>query len=139
MLTLQFVPYAEIANLGPARRVNKIIDLVQDNKIVLLEGRLKKEEEADLIAITMEKIDDTFKGIEIAVINPEQKNSNIMANVRKKMIDMLLGDRQGLTIVGPATVVKEIKKDPDKIQLFTVDSSNGVNGRKNGKKPKKKR
>jgi len=32
---------------------------------------------------------------------------------------LLLGNRSGLTIIGPANVVKEIKQDPDKIQLFT--------------------
>jgi len=39
--------------------------------------------------------------------------------LRKNLVEFLLGDRQGLTIVGPATIVKEIKQDPDKIQLFT--------------------
>ena len=34
---------------------------------------------------------------------------------------MLLGNRQGLTIIGPASIVKEIKQDPDKIQLLTKD------------------
>ena len=34
---------------------------------------------------------------------------------------MLLGDRQGLTVIGPATIVKEIKKDPNKIELLTKE------------------
>ena len=34
---------------------------------------------------------------------------------------MLLGDREGITIIGPASVVKEIRRDPNKIQLFTFD------------------
>ena len=44
MVTFQFVPYHEIEDLGSARRVKKLIDIVKQNKIVLLEGRLKKEE-----------------------------------------------------------------------------------------------
>jgi hypothetical protein len=130
MLTLQFVPYAEIEELGSARRVKKILDLVKDNKIVLLEGKLKKEEEADLIAITMEEIDDKFKGIELAVINPEQKDIALFKKMKKGFINLLLGDRQGFTVIGPASIVKEIKKDPDKIQMFTMDD---------GPKKKKKR
>ena len=51
MLTLHFVPYSLIEELGSARRVKKILDIVKEDKIVLLEGRLKKEEETDLIAI----------------------------------------------------------------------------------------
>ena len=34
---------------------------------------------------------------------------------------MMLGDRQGLTIIGPATIVSEIKKNPDKIELYTKE------------------
>ena len=34
----------------------------------------------------------------------------------------LLGDRQGLTVIGPATIVKEIKKDPNKIELLTKEA-----------------
>ncbi|MBU0615223.1 MAG: DUF2073 domain-containing protein [Nanoarchaeota archaeon] len=122
MLTLQFVPYSEIEDLGPARRVKKLLDIAKENKIVLLEGRLKKEEEADLIAITMEEIDEKFKGIELAVINPQKKDMGFLRSIKAGMISMLLGDRQGFTIIGPATVVKEIKKDPDKIQLYTQEN-----------------
>lgn len=132
MLTLQFVPYVEIEELGSARRVKKLLDIVKQNKIVLLEGRLKKEEETDLIAITMEEIDDKFKGIELTVINPEKKQQNFFRAIKSGITNMMLGDRQGFTIIGPATVVKEIKKDPDKIELFTTDV------KKKKKKSKKK-
>ena len=121
MLTLQFIPYHDIADLGSARRVKKILDNVKEDKIVLLEGRLKKEEEADLIAITMEEIDEKFKGIELATINPEKKEDGVFKNFRNNFFRLMLGDRAGFTIIGPASIIKEIKKDPNKIQLFTVD------------------
>ena len=122
-LTLQFIPYAEIEDLGSARRVKKILDIVKENKIVLLEGRLKKQEETDLIEITMEEIDAKFKGIELAVINPERKDRNILKKMKHGFVNVLLRDRVGLTIIGPAAIVKEIKKQPDKIELFTKDIS----------------
>lgn len=122
-LTLQFVPYNEIEDLGSARRVKKLLDIAKENKIVLLQGRLKREEEADLIAITMEEINDKFKGIELAVINPESKDKNFLKRVRHGFVGMLLGDRQGFTVIGPATIVKQIKKDPNKIELFTKEAS----------------
>tara|TARA_Y100000310_G_C20534498_1_gene740178 strand:+ start:71 stop:472 length:402 start_codon:yes stop_codon:yes gene_type:complete len=133
MLTLQFIPYGEIEDLGPARKVKKLVDVVKDNKIALLEGRLKKEEEADLIAIAMDEIDQKFKGIELAVINPEKKDQPFFKAVRTNFVNFLLGDRQGFTIVGPAAIVKEIKKDPDKIQLFTKDGSSSKRRSKKGK------
>jgi len=122
MVTLQFVPYHEIEELGSARRVKKLIDIVKGNKIVVLQGRLKKEEEGDLIAITMEEIGDKFKGIELAVINPGDKDVTGFKKVRDSFFGYLLGDRQGITIIGPATIVKEIKKDPNKIELFTKEA-----------------
>lgn len=118
MLTLQFVPYAEIAQLNSTKRIQKLLKLVKDDKIVLLEGRLKSTEEAELIRKTMEEITDKFTGIEVATIYRDAKHEAFFQKLKSVFINMLLGDRQGLTIVGPASLVKEVKKDPDKIQLM---------------------
>ena len=67
----------------------------------------------------MEEIDDTFKGIELAVIYPEQKNLPAFKKIRAALVNALLGDRKGFTVIGPATIVKEIKQDPEKILLYT--------------------
>ena len=123
MLSLSFLPYSEIAHLGPYQRIKKILNIVRDRKILILEGRLRREEEAELIKVTMEEIDKTFKGIELAVIYPgEAAEENITQRLRAGMLNMLLGDRQGMTIIGPATIVKEIKKDPTNIELLTIES-----------------
>jgi len=122
MVTFQFVPYYEIEDLGSARRVKKLIDIVKQNKIVLLQGRLKKEEETDLIAIAMEEIKGKFKGIELAVINPEEKGQEGLKRLRNNFFNAILGDRQGLTIIGPASIVRDIKKDPTKIELMTKEA-----------------
>ena len=120
MLTLQFVPYSAIESLSSLGRIKKLLKIAKENKIVLLQGRLKKEEEAELMQTTMEEINEEFKGIELEVIYPEtDKDLAAMKKFKGKLINMLLGDRQGMTIIGPASVVKEIKKDPNKIQLFT--------------------
>ena len=72
----------------------------------------------------MEEIDDDFKGIEISPINVRSKEDlAFFRKVKSVLINILLGDRQGLTIIGPATIVKEIKADPDKIQLLAEDNS----------------
>lgn len=131
MLTLQFVPYTEIESLGSARRVKKLLDMVKDEKIVLLEGRLKKEEETDLIEITMEEIDEKFKGIELAVINPNTRGGPFLSNIKKGFFSMILGNRIGFTIIGPATIVKQIKRDPDKIQLYTQEDNKSKRKKKN--------
>ncbi len=119
-LTLQFIPYSEIEKLQSEKRIDRLVSAVKENKIVLLEGRLRSDEEAELIRKTMEEIDEKFKGIEISPINSESGEAEDWLGKTKNFLrDTLLGERKGLTIIGPATIVKEIKKDPDKIELLT--------------------
>lgn len=122
MVTFKFVPYHEIEGLSSAKRVNKLLKIVKEDKIVIMEGRLRKQEEADLIEITMEEISPKFKGIELSVIYPDKDKQDALQKLRGIMASTLLGDRQGLTIVGPASVVKKIENNPDKIELFTREN-----------------
>lgn len=126
MLTFQFIPYAEISNLSSEQRIDKLIDIVMDNKIVLLEGRLTKEEEADLIATTMDAIDEHFKGIELSVVYPEPKNQKFIESVKSSIAKILIGNRLGFTVIGPASIIKEIKNDPDKIHMFVEGTTTSV-------------
>ncbi|MBU1975095.1 MAG: DUF2073 domain-containing protein [Nanoarchaeota archaeon] len=121
MLTLQFIPYMEIDGLTSVKRISKLLKLVKSDRILLLEGKLKPHEEAELIRKTMEEIDHKFKGIEISNIYPESKEIAMFHKVKSRFISMILGDRKGFTIIGPASIIKEIKQDPEKIQLFTTD------------------
>lgn len=122
MVTFQFVPYQDIETLSSAKRINKLLNIVKENKIVLMEGRLKKEEEADLIEITMEEITNKFKGIELSVVYPDKSKQDVMQKIRGTMTSVLLGNRVGMTIIGPASIVKKIEKNPNKIELFTRDN-----------------
>ena len=120
MLTLQFVPYGDIEHLGSDQRIKKLLTIVRDEKVILMQGRLKPEEETKLIQQTMELIAEEFKGVEICTIYPEEKKLQLFSRVKKEMVKFLLGNRDGITIIGPASVIKEIKRDPNKIELFTV-------------------
>lgn len=122
MLTLQYVPYTDIERLTSEARVEHLLTIVKEEKIILLEGKLRAEEEAVLIKRTMEEISASFKGIEISPLDVGSKHDQAFFQRLKTMLyDFLLGNRRGLTIIGPATIVKEIRKDPDKIQLLTQD------------------
>jgi len=122
MLTLQFVPYTEIKDLSSIGRIRKLLNLAKENKIVLLEGRLSKEEEAELIKTTMEEINASFRGIELAVINPQEGEQDVFTRFKATLASTLLGNKQGFTIVGPATIIKSIKRDPNKLQLLMKDA-----------------
>ena len=122
MVTLSFMPYSEIEGLSSIGRIRKLLNIAKENKIVLLQGRLKKEEETELIKATMEEINKDFKGIELAVIDSAAADAVGIKKFRNAVFGMLLGDRQGMTIIGPASIVKEIKKDPHKIELLTKET-----------------
>jgi len=122
MVTIQFVPYTDIENLSGLGRIRKLLNIAKTNKIVLLQGRLKKEEEVELIKTTMEEIDKKFKGIELAVINPSQTAKDDLQKFKYGFLNMFFGETQGLTIIGPSSIIKSIKKDPNKIELLTKEA-----------------
>ncbi|HLC81405.1 MAG TPA: DUF2073 domain-containing protein [Candidatus Nanoarchaeia archaeon] len=134
MVTFQFVPYQDIERLTAAKRVNKLLNIVKDDKIVIMEGRLRKDEETDLIEITMEEIGPKFKGIELSIIYPDNSRLEPMQKIKGAFANILLGDRTGLTIIGPASIVKKIEKNPDKIELFTKEISSRYRGHARSKR-----
>ncbi len=123
MVTLHFVPHHEIASLTSVGRIRKLLSIAKENKIVLLEGRLAKEEEAELIKATMEEINKDFKGIELAVIKPSAGQLRGFERIKTEVVSFFLGDNAGLTIIGPASVVKSIRRDPHKIELLTREAA----------------
>ncbi len=133
MVTFQFVPYHDMEALSSAKRVNKLLKIVKDERIVLMEGRLRKQEEVDLIEITMEEISPKFKGIELSVIYPDKSKQDSLQKIKGAFANVLLGDRTGMTIIGPASVVKKIEQNPDKIELFTKESRSTKRYRKKRK------
>lgn len=119
-LSLHVIPFSEVHDMKIAERVKKILNLVLGNKIVILHGRLRSEEEARLIEDTMAMVDHIkgFKGIELAVIEPNMKNENLLVQMKHGIAKRLVGDNTALTVIGPASVIKEIKRDPKKIELL---------------------
>jgi hypothetical protein len=118
--SIQFIPYSEIKHLGSDERIRKILGIVLGNNIIILQGRLKVDEESRLIGDTMAMIDHVknFKGIELAVISSNGEEG-FLQRVRGNLANMLSGGDMGaITIIGPATVVKEIKRNPKKIELL---------------------
>jgi hypothetical protein len=119
-LSLQVIPFSEVHEMTIAQRVRKILNLVLGNKIVILHGRLRPEEEARLIEDTMALVDHVkdFKGIELAVIEPDLKDKGMLVRAKHGIARRLVGDSNALTVIGPATAVKEIKRDPKKLEVL---------------------
>jgi len=119
-LSIQVIPFSEVQNLNISARVKKILSLILAGRIVILQGRLRSEEEARLIEDTMALVDHikNFKGIELAVIEPNTKEMGFVDKMKYGIAKTLVGDSEALTLIGPASVIKEIKKDPKKIEFL---------------------
>jgi hypothetical protein len=119
-LSLQILPFSEVQELSISERVKKILNLVLGNKVVILHGRLRAEEEARLIEDTMALVDHVknFKGIELAVIEPDLRKEGIFVKFRHGLAKKLVGDSSAITVIGPASIIKDIKRDPKKLELL---------------------
>jgi len=122
MLTFKFLPYKEIEDLPTKDRLEKILEHVKENEIVLLEGRLEPEEETKLIAKTMQEVDEEFSGIEISVLHQHEVEEGLFEQVKGKLVNFLLGNSYGFTLIGSAEVIQEVEQHPDKIQFFAEDA-----------------
>ena len=119
-LTLHFIPHDEIAKLDTLERIKKLLKIILDNKVVVLQGRLRPEEESRLIEDTMIMIGNIkgFKGVELAVIAGNNADKTILDKMRFGLAKALVGDQNAITIIGPASIVKEMKKDPSKLEVM---------------------
>lgn len=119
-LTIHFMPYSEIAREDTIGRIKKIMGLVLDHKIIILQGKLHPNEEVRLIENSMTLIGNIagFQGIEIATISGENEYRNLFNRVRYNIARILVGEQDSITIIGPASVVKDITKDPKKLELM---------------------
>jgi hypothetical protein len=119
-LTIHFMPYSEIANEDTLHRIKKLMGLVLDNRIVILQGKLRPDEETRLIENSMTLIGNIkgFQGIEIATVTNEGEHNSLFNRIRHNIARILVGEQDSITIIGPASVVKEMKQDPKKIELM---------------------
>jgi len=127
MLSFKYISYREHSKLDSNQKLNKIFSIIKKDKIVLMQGKLKPEEEAKLIERTMGQITKDFPGISFCNIISNGKKGRKKKQdffqkagelIGEKMYKVVMGKREGLTIVGPATVIKDIRKNPSQIDLF---------------------
>ena len=118
--SILFLPFSEVRDLDSDERIKKILDIALGNNILILQGKLRAEEEARLIGDTMAMIGHVkdFKGIELAEISGKG-NEGFYSKFKSGLANALTGgDMSAITIIGPATVVKEMKRNPKKIELL---------------------
>lgn len=97
-------------------RVKKILSIVKKGDIVMFEGRLNPDEELQLTTKAMENVSGKFSGIEIAHLGDDSKN--FINKLKRSLISLLNGNAVGITVVGPSKVIKEIKMDPNNLEIL---------------------
>jgi hypothetical protein len=131
-IKMDFISSSMLNGKTGKRKINFILSKVKNGSILVMNGVLKPEEEMNLIKETMRRVDDGFPGIEVCSIKKQAKGWNqffdvlsertekvqdyIWRNITGKSVKTNL--KTGLTLVGPAKIIKGIKKNPDSFSVL---------------------
>jgi len=111
-LKIKIIPYENLKK----QRFNGIIKDLKHNTIILIDAKLTAKEEAQIIAETMRNVSTKFSGIELGSLDIE-KNTNAVSKIKNAFVEKITGKRRGVTIIGPSSVVRKIKKNPKELLL----------------------
>ncbi|MDD3985674.1 MAG: DUF2073 domain-containing protein [Methanobacterium sp.] len=116
-LKMDFLSSDALRTRTSLEKISMIVDKVKDGDIVVIEGGLTPEEEAELIETTMREIDvENFMGIDIYTL--EKDKSSFFGLSKKKTI--------GITIIGPANVMKTVKKRSNFLSMIANLGDSGA-------------
>ncbi len=100
-LKMDFLSSTMLNSRTSMEKISMIVDRVKNGDLVVIEGGLTPEEEAELIETTMREIDvENFMGIDIYTLEKDKKS--FFGLSKSKIV--------GITIIGPANVMKAVKK-----------------------------
>jgi len=116
-MAMQVLSYELIKRLDSNHRIKKILEIVKKGDIVMIEGKLTSEEETQLISNALANVSGKFSGIEVAYLD-SFKAETVFDMVKDKLLKAIAKDRFGITVVGPSKVIKEIKMDPNKLEIL---------------------
>ncbi len=112
-LRIKFVPYESMKS-----DYSSVMKGLKENAIILVDAKLSPEEETDLIKETMKQISSTFKGIEMSSLDISETAQKGLGRIRNIFVEAVLGKKRGITIIGPAKIVRKIKKNPEDLLLY---------------------
>lgn len=108
-LKMDFLSSTALEAQTSMEKISMIVDRVKTGDLVVIEGGLTPEEEAELIETTMREIDvEKFVGIDIYTLERDKKSFFGLSH--KKTV--------GITIIGPANVMKTVKKSSNFLSMI---------------------
>ena len=118
-IKIKFLPYERFKR----NSLKSVLKDLQGNTIIIIDAKLDSDEEFFLIRETMKRVTNEFSGIELSSLEfKNQKHMNAfsraMNSVKAGLVHRLTGKKRGMTIIGPASLVHKIKKNPEDILLY---------------------
>jgi hypothetical protein len=132
-IKLDFVSSTILDGKPEKNKINFILNKVKNGSILVIDGVLKPKEEIDLIKETMRRVDDGFPGIEVCSLKKELKGFygffDKLSSGKDKLQNIFSTGftgrpietsslKTGITLVGPAKIIKRIKKNPDSFSVL---------------------
>jgi hypothetical protein len=113
MLKIKLVKYEKLKSMLPS-----LFNDLMHNTIIVVDAKLSPEEEAKLIQETMSLINEKFPGIELGSIALAQIKDTSINKLKERFAEFLLGRKMGITIIGPAKIVKRIERHPEELLVY---------------------
>lgn len=128
-LKMDFISSATLNGKPEKKKISFILKKVKDGSILVLDGVMTPEEEMNLIKETMRRVDDGFPGIEVCSLKKEVKGLKFLfeklSDGRERFWNWAIRGppktdlKTGMTLVGPAKIIKKIKKNPNSFSVTT--------------------
>ncbi|MGV8172280.1 MAG: OapB/ArvB family protein [Candidatus Woesearchaeota archaeon] len=120
MLTIHYLPYQQIRTMSSHDRIELILSLLRSDRIIIIDGRLNSKDEAVLIRETMSSINEEFHGMEFGVLH-DHTRADAFSKFKQGIYDRFTGNSSGLTIIGPASIIGEMRQYQDNVVLHFGD------------------
>ncbi|MFH1786527.1 MAG: DUF2073 domain-containing protein [archaeon] len=125
-IDIDFLSMDSIKNKNIEGKIDFILNPVKKGHMIVLDGVLSSEEELKLVEATLHNVKGDFAGIEVATLPREMKGFDHILNsilarlssLSKKITGKeIVTIKNGLTLVGPSSIVKRVKRDPDSFHI----------------------
>lgn len=130
-LKMDFISSILLNGKPEKKKIDFILSRVREGSILVLDGVLKPKEEMNLIKETMKRVDERFSGIEVCSLRRKSKGLKfffeLLAERGEKLqnfFSKLTGKpettnmRNGITLIGPAKIIKKIRKNPSSFSVL---------------------
>ncbi len=116
---INLISLEKLSDMSPEERIRFIVDEVKLGKVLVLERGLTAVEEMELIKITMAEIDNqSFVGVETPGFSISAKKRSFFKRMLRRK------ETPRMMVVGPAHLLKTIRKDGKVVQAMLLTKDN---------------